>query len=192
MDSKYFRTILVLSGILPWLAACHRPLAIPNPAPRYVSQPVKSNVDLERFLREYGSDGIPADEAGGQTLTPLKIQNLAAKNSPEVLAARASVSEARAHLSTAAAWPNPELEGRMLFELDGQAEGEGALLFTLPLGGRISAAEEQAMAELDLAWVDLLAARRRAMLQADRLMNQLALAEARLALFENLAKRSRQ
>jgi cobalt-zinc-cadmium efflux system outer membrane protein len=84
------------------------------------------------------------------------------------------------------------MEGRVLFDSKGHAEGEGALVFTLPLGGRIGAARDQALAKLDIARLNLSAARKRAMLQADHLLNRLAHAEARLALFEGLAKRSRQ
>ena len=172
--------------------ACHRPITVPNPVPRYVSQPVKSNVDLERFLQEYGMDTIQAETAPDRARSSIGVRELAVNNHPEVIAAEARVSEARAHLGTAAAWPNPELEGRVLFDLDGKAEGEGALLFTLPLGGRVGAAEEQAVAELDLAHANLSAARKRAMAETNRLLSRLAHAEARLALFESLAKRSRQ
>lgn len=172
--------------------ACHRPLKIPDPVPEYGMRPVKTDAELERFLKEYGSGMALAEATGGDVLGPAEVRRLAAANHPGVLAARAKVAEAKAHLGSAGAWPNPELEGRVLFDSDGRAEGEGALLFTLPLGGRIGAAKEQALAELDLARVDLAAARKRAMLQADRLLNRLAQAEARLALFESLAKRSRQ
>ncbi|MFC1654491.1 TolC family protein [Myxococcota bacterium] len=153
---------------------------------------MKTDAELERFLHEYGAEVAPAEGTGGHSLKPAEVRRLAVANHPAVMAAQAKVAQAQAHLGTAAAWPNPELEGRVLFDLDGRAEGEGALLFTLPLGGRIGAAREQAVAEFDLARVGLATARKRAMLQADRLLSRLAQAEARLALFESLAKRSRQ
>jgi cobalt-zinc-cadmium efflux system outer membrane protein len=187
---RALRVLIVL--FLVWPFACHRPLTVPNPVPRYIAQPLKSDVDLERFLQEYGSDAAQAEEATDRILSTNGVRDIAVNNHPEVIAAEARVSEARAHLGTAAAWPNPELEGRVLFDMDGRAEGEGALLFTLPLGGRIGAAEEQAVAELDLAHANLSAARKRAIAETNRLLSRLAHAEARLALFESLAKRSRQ
>ena len=184
------RVLIIL--LLVGSVACHRPLKIPDPMPGYSNRPVKTNAELERFLREYGADVAPAKTTGGDLLTPADVRRLAAANHPAVMAAEAKVVEAKAHLGTAGAWPNPELEGRVLFDSEGNAEGEGALKFTLPLGGRIGAAEEQALAELDLARVNLAAARKRAMLEVDRLLSHLAQAEARLTLFESLAKRSRQ
>ena len=187
---RALRVLIVL--LFVWPAACHRPLRVPDPLPEYITRPVKTDAKLERFLQEYGSDVAPAESTGGRSLKPAAVRRLAVANHPEVMAAQAKVAEAKARLGTAAAWPNPELEGRVLFDMDGRAEGEGALLFTLPLGGRIGAAEEQAAAEFDLARMNLSSARKRAMLQADRLLSRLAQAEARLALFEGLAKRSRQ
>jgi cobalt-zinc-cadmium efflux system outer membrane protein len=172
--------------------ACHRPLKISDPVVEYIARPQKTNADLERFLRDYGVEVAGADETAGKLLKPDAVRRLAVANHPGVLAAQAEVAQAKAHLGTAGAWPNPELEGRVLFDSDGRAEGEGALMFALPLGGRIGAAKEQAMAEFDLARLKLASVRKRAMLQADRLLNRMAQTQARLSLFESLAKRSRQ
>jgi len=184
------RVLILLFLVGPY--ACHRPVTMPDQLPVYGTRPAPSDAELERFLQEYGAVAAPAEATGGEFLEPEDVRRLAAANHPGVITAEAELAEARAHLGAAGAWPNPELEGRVLFDPEGRAEGEGALVFTLPLGGRIGAAEEQALAELDLARVNLAAARKRAVLQADRLLSRLAQAEARLVLFESLAKRSRQ
>jgi cobalt-zinc-cadmium efflux system outer membrane protein len=172
--------------------ACHRPLALPGPDLPEPTRPPKTGEELERFLEAYGAEVAPPEATAGQVLDGDAVRRLAVANHPDVIAARARVEESVARVRSAGAWPNPELEGRLLFDPDARPEVEAALVFQLPLGGRIGAAEEQAAVELDLARLDLAAARTRALVEAGRWVARLAHARARLALFESLARRSDQ
>lgn len=171
-------------------AACHRPIASPGGPIRYRVGPAPPDRRVQRLLAAYGAETAGPEDTGGPLLDPPRIRRLAVANHPEVIAARAAVAEAEAALETAGAWPNPELEGRLLLDEGGRPGGEGAFLFMLPLGGRVGARHDRAAAELDRARIDLRRARIEALVEAERLMARLAHARARLTLAQTLAERS--
>jgi outer membrane protein TolC len=171
--------------------ACHSPLPMPDPKLVYPSRPVADDAALSQAADLYGLDLAPASDLAGDELTAAQVRRLAADNHPEVIAAQAELEVARRAVPAAAAWPNPELEGRLLVGTEkGDLGGEAALLFALPMGGRLGATEAEASARLDLARLGLGAARLRAVLQAERLMARLAHASARLAVVRALAAKS--
>ncbi len=184
--------VLVLSLASPLFLACHQAIRWPEQALRYSPRPAAPDPDLAQLLAAYNIEPAAEPAPAGPMLSANEVHQLAAARDEDVLAAQAKVAEARAGLATAGVWNNPELDGRLLADQDGQLGMEAALRFQIPLGGRIAAAEREARAELLLAASALDHARRRALAKADRLLARLAHAQARLGLFESLAQRSRQ
>ena len=188
-DISFFRLVAYL-GAGCVLAACHRPIVIPDPAPIYESADVVDLSEVETFLTDFGLKEEVSSDPAGRLLSSAEVRRLAVTKHPEVVAARYRYDEAAAHLKSSSAWPNPELAGRVVTNPDGALDGEGALLLSLPMGGRIGAAIDEA--ELKLARIEAQygSVRKRALSGADRLLLRLALARARLALFERMASLS--
>lgn len=158
-------------------------------------RPGPNSAGLERFLREYGMDSkrVAAGQAAGDLVQGAAgMRRLALERHPGVLEAGLALKQAEAALRRDGQWPNPSLEGKLVFDMEGRPAGEGALKFAIPLGGRIGAAREQALLALEVAHLDLNAARKRALVQVDSAFAVLSLAQARLDLFEHLRQRSAQ
>lgn len=172
--------------------ACHRPLPAMSQTPSYPVRPAESDVDVESILAGYSDRVGQAPAAAKDALSAKAVRRLALDNNPEVLLAKARVDRARARLLASSAWPNPELDGLYLLDEAKSFHSETTFRFSLPLGGRIGAAEELAARELDLANLELISARRRALLQVDRQLVRLVHARSRLGLVQSLAGRSRK
>jgi cobalt-zinc-cadmium efflux system outer membrane protein len=161
------------------ICSCHRPVRIEDPQ-------AFLPVFVDRDDRGSPPKQIPT------TLTSPEILRMATENHPDVIAARTKVEASEARVDAAGAWPNPELEGRVLFDGDGLMESEGALLFSLPLGNAPGARQAEALAGLDQARLDHQAAVNTARHQVELLFAQLAHARARSQLLADLAKKSSQ
>jgi len=146
-------------------------------------------------LKEYGMDSkrvAPSQVMGGAGQGEAGMRRLALERHPQVVAASLAVAEAEAALRRDGQWPNPGLEGKLVFDMEGRPAGEGALKFAIPLGGRIGAAHDRALVALEMAHLNLDAARKQALAQVERAFAALSLAQARLTLFEQLRQRSAQ
>lgn len=190
MHSRRSRLVPCAVLLIACHVACHRPIEPPEGPIRYRARPVTPDRRLERFLAEYGPTAAGPEDTGDAVLDPPRIRRLAVANSPGVITARSELAEAEASLESAGAWPNPELEGKMLLDDERRPGGEGAFLFVLPLGGRVGARRDRAAAALDRARIELRSARIAALVNAECLMAGLAHARARLHLAKDLAERS--
>ncbi len=110
---------------------------------------------------------------------------------PDVIAARARAAAAEAASAESGSWPNPELDGRVLFGEEGE-EYEIAMQAALPLGGRLGAERQLARLELALARSSLRAARQTARIELELAMTRLTWARVRRDHLEELATQSDQ
>jgi len=182
LDITFGLALLAAGCITP---GCHRPLReLP---------PTRAEYPAYRSANESSPSPAPASPAASvpANLDATAIHELFAANHPELVAARARIDEAQAATTTASAWPNPEIGGRLMFDTAGGAiRGEGAFLFPLPLGGRIGEAEAVAALNLERARTEVAALELEVRVEADRRLARLAHARARLALLQELAERS--
>jgi outer membrane protein TolC len=177
-------------GILVSLAACHQSIRHLDPSLHYSEQP--NNRPLDKTGIEEFSDRLkPVEPTHAETIFNAGIRRLSLDNSPEVLETKAQLAIAQAKLKSASTWSNPDLEARLLSNADGDILSEAALTFRLPIGGRVSASEEEALAAIRLAGHNLAAARKKAIWRADMLMAQLAHQKARQELLKKLLLRSK-
>jgi len=124
------------------------------------------------------------------SVTTTALLERAAERHPAVATARMALEQAEALRRGEVSWPDPDLEGRLLWDGNGETELEAALRFAIPWGGRLFASRRAADLEVALARLDLATARHGAMVQAERLLARLAWARARAELHQALADRS--
>ncbi len=131
--------------------------------------------------------------AGAGSAAAIRAADLRAmivERHPAVAAARAALGEAEAARRGAGSWPDPELEGRVLWDGDGGSDIEGALRFPIPWSGRLASARHAAQLNVELARLDLETARHQAAVEADRQLARLAWSRSLVELNEALAARS--
>ncbi len=194
---SFVRPVLLRAGLcalsgLFGLTACHRRLPPVPAAPRTPPRPVAVEPELERFAARAGVRLAPAPAAPAAELTPAALRRMALDADADAIAAKAGLERARARAAAAGLWPNPRLAGRVLGLQTGGVRGEAALLFALPVGGRLGAEVEQAAADQALATLDLELARLQALRRLERGLLRLAHARAEVALLRGLVERSKQ
>ncbi len=179
-----------LAGILA--GGCYQPPAnLDLQEPTWETIEAGPRADLDTFLASYPTR-VAAEVRVGQTLDVSAMRRLVLTRHPAVLSAQAAVAKAQARRGAAGAWPNPEIDSRALWDDAGDVGVEGALVFALPIGGRLGAARREADIGIELARADLEAAWKGALLELDEALAHVASAQTRLALHENLAERSAQ
>ncbi len=163
---------------------CHDPLVsgvMDDPgwsnSPHQVS-PRHNNAEIENLI------------TSADSLDAVTMHRLVLSRHPDVLASEAALDEAAARNKVARRLPNPEIETRLM-NIDGQRTTfEGALLFSLPVGGRLGAAGQVSDVELALAEASVRNAHKQAILELGSTLVRLEGARQRQALYENLAARS--
>ncbi|MBU8869381.1 MAG: TolC family protein [Gemmatimonadales bacterium] len=118
------------------------------------------------------------------------MHQMALRRHPAVLAAEAQVKEAAARNPVSGRLPNPEFESRLMFKDGSRTVFEGALMLSLPLSGRLGAANRVADIDLALAEAALSQARKQAENELGSILVRLEGARTKLALHEELAARS--
>lgn len=188
----------LLAGILlATLPACHRAVQ-PLEHPQDAHQQATSIPDaaLEGWIRDHaGGPDRPFASAGDTDRAPLEapaVRRLVLERHPDIRAAHAELERAEAALRASGAWPNPELEGRMMLQGPAEGEIEAGIGLTLPVSGRIAAARGAARIELSMARVALDAARHEALLEVELLLAELAHQREHVALAEDIATSSQQ
>jgi cobalt-zinc-cadmium efflux system outer membrane protein len=165
---------------------------LPDSAPDYRLKETVLDQDMKQFAAEHEIKIDDPQTANLESLTPETMRRLALSNNSTVELARLKTQKAKHHLAAASAWPNPELDGRVLVDENNSISSEAAFRFTLPLGGRVSAAAQAAAHEFDLSRLELEIARQETLQKLDNLLALLAHARARLDLFTDLSARSKQ
>ncbi len=200
----------IQSGLFPiWLillvmcsSGCHRPLHFNNTFPAPGRHPNPPSEDAARILEQYPSLFLPepilqkfdspAEAKARKFISASAVRSLALDHNPDVVSAEEEVHKAKALLGEASAWPNPELDARVVMSESKTIQSEAAFRFSIPLGGRIGASQRLAAARYDRARLDLEAARRKALLEVDRTIIRIAYVNARIQLLGALSDRSAQ
>ncbi len=177
--------LLLLLAFVSLQTGCHQSLApgvLDNPDWSYS---VNSIPPAQKVISL-----VPNSIASGDSLDTTTMHNLLLVKHPAVLSAEAVVKETRARNKVARRLPNPEFETRLMY-IDGeQSKFEGALMFSLPVNGRLGAAGHVSDLELKLAEAALHQARKNAILELGSLLVGLEGARQRLALNLELTARS--
>jgi len=164
-----------------------------NPVPRKPQGAIVESLHLERarfFLPLALGLVVAAAAWSGEALDADKVRARIVERHPAVAAARAGLEEAEAFRRGAGSWSDPELEGRLLWNGDGDSEIEGALRFAIPWSGRLAAARQAARLNVEMAQQNLETARHQASVEADRLLARLAWSRSLVDLHQSLAARS--
>jgi outer membrane protein TolC len=192
------RSRCLLAGILlATLPACHQPVQpLERPQDAHQGATAAPDAALELWIRDHAESAdrpfASSNDTDRAQLEAPAVRRLVLERHPRVLAAEAEREGAEAELRASGAWPNPELEARMM--LQGPAEGglEAGIGLTLPVSGRIAAARSAARVELSMAQVTLDAARHEALLEVELLLAELAHQRRHVALAEDIASSSQQ
>lgn len=143
---------------------------------------------LLSFARAGNAEG---SDAQARFEGPLGVRSVAAevvRANPALRAAGEGVAAARAALTQAGAWPNPEVEASwtddFAFASEGERSGEIGLAQPVPVAGRIKRARDVARADLDISASDAVDLARRLIGEAQ------AAAVSILALDRAIAARS--
>ncbi len=179
------------------LLGCHRPVQpLDSPEAAWRPQQRVEDPSLESWLDDSGNRrarSLATEQPSlGPTIDAPTARRLVLERHPDIRAALAELERAQAHARAAGAWPNPELEGRVLFDEQRPGELEAGLAFTLPISGRLAAARRAAGLERDMARIALDAARHEALLELDRLLTELAHHRLEVALTHEIATGSQQ
>ena len=180
----------VFLALASMVIACHRPLPPLESGQCWTAAHAEEDETLAAFVASQPRVVARAGQAEVQPADVAQLRRLVLQRHPQVIEAQALVAQARAQRGASGAWPNPELEGRLL--LTGPAEGEleGSLGLTLPVSGRLAAGRRAAQLGLDAAELQLESARRQALLDLDGLLAELNHARRTLALHERMAERA--
>jgi outer membrane protein TolC len=191
-------TLRLLTGLtVAALVGCHRPVQpLERPQDAYQRAVATPDAALETWILARPPDearpiASAKDSAGAQLEAPA-MRRLVLERHPRIMAAQAEIAQAEALRRAAGAWPNPELEARVLLDGPSAGEIEAAIGLTLPVSGRLAAARRAADVDLSMAQVALEAARHEALLEVDDLLVALAHQRRHVALAEELARSSGQ
>jgi len=183
--------------LLGVLAACHKPIQpLDSQQASWQSAAATPDPALEGWIDDQdqaiGRPFASSSDTDRPTLEPPAVRRLVLERHPSVLAAQAELDGAEAMAQAAGAWPNPEIEARVMLEGPASGDIEAGLGLTLPISGRIAAARKAAGIELDMAQLALDAARHQALLDTELLLAALAHERRHLDLSREIAETSAQ